>query len=499
MKKIILLICLLFFTTKHFAQLPDGSTAPDFTAVDLNGNSHTLSSYLNAGKTVILEFSGVGCGPCWNYKKREALQDLYNAFGPPGSNELMVLQIEDYYYESNYNETYNELHGISATGSDEFGNWVEGTPFPIIMSYVISAPYLIEYIPTIFRVCPDGKTFLIGQVSAVSAKAYVNSGCSVLTGVQNYGRVLETINAFCTPQGGFEAQFKNYGVNNILSAVFKLKKNGTVISTVDYTGSLTQFGTGTVSFEEILVDASAQYTVEIESINGASNFNPQFSQASLPFHISAPSGIELQIKIHANDTPENMRWNITGSTGIVAAEGPYTVPNPDTTYNYYTNTIIEHNVVLPDTEDCYTLNLFSSGGYGWKRYYWGTPLTVTPGIEVFSGGNLIYSNLNVGNFGNSLAVENFLSTGMLSVDRTDAEAFTVFPNPTSGALQIKGEGLFEVSVFDIMGKEVFRADDVNTNNILDISQLGNGIYMARFLDENGFITTHKIIVDHNKG
>ena len=33
--------------TASFAQLPDGSIAPDFTATDINGVEHNLYSYLD--------------------------------------------------------------------------------------------------------------------------------------------------------------------------------------------------------------------------------------------------------------------------------------------------------------------------------------------------------------------------------------------------------------------------------------------------------------------
>jgi hypothetical protein len=39
-----------------FAQLANGTVAPDFTLTDYYGTTHQLYSYLNSGKTVFLEF-----------------------------------------------------------------------------------------------------------------------------------------------------------------------------------------------------------------------------------------------------------------------------------------------------------------------------------------------------------------------------------------------------------------------------------------------------------
>lgn len=40
------------------------TTAVDFTAIDVHGTSHTLFTYLNAGKYVFIDFFYTTCGPC---------------------------------------------------------------------------------------------------------------------------------------------------------------------------------------------------------------------------------------------------------------------------------------------------------------------------------------------------------------------------------------------------------------------------------------------------
>ena len=73
---LIAIVVLLSFNNAQ-AQLPNGSIAPDFELVDLNGTPHILYDYLDDGYTVFLDFSAVWCGPCWGYHISGALENLY--------------------------------------------------------------------------------------------------------------------------------------------------------------------------------------------------------------------------------------------------------------------------------------------------------------------------------------------------------------------------------------------------------------------------------------
>jgi hypothetical protein len=187
MKKMLLLFTLMCLFSLVRAQLPNGSIAPDFTATDINGQSHNLYSLLNQGYTVYLDVSATWCGPCWNYHNTHAFEDLWEQYGPPGTDNVYCLMIE-----GDPSTNTNCLYGPSGCNNSTWGNWTAGVSYPIIDDSAVADLYQISYFPTIYMICSnDKKVYEVGQLSASGLwnKRNVNCASAVSVTVNNVSDV----------------------------------------------------------------------------------------------------------------------------------------------------------------------------------------------------------------------------------------------------------------------------------------------------------------------
>jgi len=85
-------------------------------------------------------------------------------------------------------------------------------------------------------------------------------------------------------------------------------------------------------------------------------------------------------------------------------------------------------------------------------------------------------------------VDNILLTGTLSssIIETENVDFKVYPNPGHGIYQIENSNSqnFEITVFNILGKQILETIETNTSYTLDIQDFDNGVYFLQIMSNN---------------
>lgn len=475
MKKTLLLGMLLAVGFGANAQLPNGSMAPDFTATDINGNTHSLyADYLDNGMSVILDISATWCGPCWGYHTTHAMADIYEAYGPDASGEVMV-----FFVEGDPSTTLLNLQGQLDPSNNNIptqGDWTAGTPYPIIDSAEIGQLYDAPYFPTVYRICPDGTIFQVDQQNTAQLKSGINTNCGALEGVQNLAHVEATPVTLCEEGTGADvtATLKNYGANAITSATLTLRNYDEVVATQEYTGSaFNQFIEKTVTFENVTFAPNGQWSVKIDNINGGNAAPTEAGYFGVGLAKETPNNFEF--RVYTDNYPGEMSWKIKDASGEVVAEGgPYQAgPGAAGAGGPDANTMKMHNITLPG-EGCYSVELLDSYGDGWSLG------NTQHGVEITDfEGNSLYHML-VGNFGTVVSEDNAIrSTGVLGNEQFESSSFAIYPNPSTGLFNFTTQETVSVTVMDLTGKVVFTAAEINDGGTINLSSLSSGMYVAK--------------------
>jgi len=485
MKPILFASVFAFLCSSALAQLPSGSISPDFTATDIDSVEHNLYSYLDSGYQVILDFSATWCPPCWSYHEEGVLKELYNQYGPEGTNELRV-----FFIEGDDTTTDEDLHG---TGSNTAGDWVMDTPYPIIDNAGnIFDDFGCTYFPTIYTICPNKILSESGQASFVGHETLLSSASCMPASMPNDVLLMDYVGQASTCGDNpvsLAIRMMNNGLDTLTECNIQVSKllpfNATeVMETVSWEGALGKYDLTTVDLIDVVLDANTTYVFDVVSPddNEANN--------STTGHVKTSEDVtnNLQINLKTDGAPEQLGWELLADDGAVIAS---VLPGTET---LEATTEYSWPVTLPSL-GCYRLNLLDAGGDGLLNL--ATSMDGVGFLEVNSldGVTVVDQDL----FYQELDPFSEVSFELHAVEVTSVEEFqahvhcALYPNPShfdaSLNLTLGQASRVVVTVRNVAGQVVMNSDlgalaSGNHLHTMDVQQLESGTYLLEVRTEN---------------
>lgn len=285
-------------------------------------------------------------------------------------------------------------------------------------------------------------------------------------GVNNFSNVKSVT---CSGVEMPKIELTNFGSNNLTSAELEVLINGESVRALTWNGNLSTFASEVVDLGEISFPVEEDNLMEVKIISVNGNIDEAHTNDVASINIEGSPDIVgkvIKLIIRTDSNPDETTWKVTNvwSGEVIAEGGPY----EDANHNYT-------EVIEITGDGCYDLTIYDAGGNGFSG----------SGVYGLKAGS---TTLFTGKaFGDHESNE-FSYEVVASADETSITTTSIFPNPTSGMVNIVCEGEQMVIIYNMAGQRVY---DGMSDGLLqiDLKAYGAGIYAIQVGNE-----TQRVVV-----
>jgi hypothetical protein len=395
----------------------------------------------------------------------------YTGNSPVGTNKLNVALLQNNTrgpqtggnQGNNYNHMHRLIHMITGQWGEEITTTTAGTF--VSKTYTYAIPEHLNNIPIVM-----GELELVAFVSEGNQEIISGNGnFPSYTGLplNNDISIANTyaIKPTCEGTVSPKIQIKNNGNNVLTSLDINYSLNGGDVQTYTWTGNLG----GLQSVDVVIPEIAFTENENTISFAVPSDEDNQNNAASVEF-VKAPVGTTtLKLEIRTDAYGDETSWHIKNSAGVTVQQGS----------NYPNNQSTFIDFELPIT-DCYTFHVVDSWGDGGAR------------ATLKDSNNQTLFNI-IGTTYTTTANAQFSVDGEMGIGDQTLSAVQIYPNPSTGILNVELTQKANIQVFDVTGKLVQSMEGKSGVNTLNLSGKGKGVFVVKIQDGSK-TATKKVII-----
>lgn len=496
---------------KNATEIPNwNQIGTPFVATDVYGNTVDLAAILASGHGVVIDYSGYWCGPCWNVHTSGVLEAI---------NE--VENVDVIWVETTNGTTMNQLNG---NDQQSWGDWLhtangEAVPYPIIidadnggaclntcMSFYANAVPLILFIaPNGYACSIYGMSYGIYQFDGAACAAnirnlmtsYPQSGQAPIVNIAGPSRARVDGTASFTaevvsvdPITSYTWDFQGATPATASGATATTTWNAPGTYTVTLTvanasGSTTATTTVEAYVQDPNVLSYVGHNTEVETFLGTGS--EVYWATAFPASMIPANKYLSSVDLYVGSSYSGNYELIVYQGGSMTAPGNevYRKSRSLTGNDNYQTFTVGSPVAIDNTKPLWIAFHTTNISYPMACL----PFSGDEGSDLLSTNGTSWSTARANGFENSWGIEARLAdTPNTGITETLSYNINLYPNPTTGILNIATEGVQSVNVMDVDGRVVMTAN----SNVIDMTSLNNGVYFVRVITANG-TTTQKVV------
>ena len=277
----------------------------------------------------------------------------------------------------------------------------------------------------------------------------------------------------CSGKTDPSLMIKTFGTETVTSMEIEVKdENSNVINTYNWTGNLPQGETAEVIMPEFDIQGANTLNFNVKKINNHDDAYPFDNYLSIGIESAESHPGDLYFQVKSASDPDRFYMQLKNmETNEITGEWHF--DQGGHAYKFY--------VSIP-SNGCYQISAISPNGDGCGN---GLGVIKDANNDIFMQ---FGSNMNV--FTNKYAVE--FTCENAGVEENSSSYLTVFPNPASNQINIEGEDICEVMIYNALGQIVYSKSG-NVESV-DTSAFEEGLYVVNVKNINGITTSQRIVI-----
>lgn len=499
MKGLHLILIIIFWNicSQIRAQSVNEEPTPDFSVVDIDGNNYHLYDWLDQGKSVLLFYFKTSDYGALSYINSNALNELYESMGAPGSQSIIVLGIESDPATSNAC-----IYGQSNCGATSLADWTQLLDFPIVNNEQIADLLGVNHFPSISLICPDRIQTQLNTLNADLLRDQIEK-CPVPSGNVNAGVYYYHTGAEMNEVCGstiIQPAFRlvNLGNQALTQAAFTISWQDQLVWSGNWSGYLSRLNSQAITIDtSFSINCAGELTLQVltNSVDESAYDNYKTDYFTTAKEIPGP---QILLRIRTDNYGHETYWEIRDDMGAVVDHGGNEAVGPTGggvlpaneigPGSYAGNSTYLEYVNLPSA-GCYSFHIVDAFGDGISTpsgYY---------RIYHQSNENIPIINVTGSTFGAYDEVAFYIGDVVDTEipEAVDPGALNIAPNPASEQVTIDWSSLKlsqpMLRVFNAAGQMVFEKNahftDIPEESLtINVSNWPSGIYTLSIENAN---------------